>query len=53
MPARNFSPRARLTVIFIGLLIICCALVALGYVFWPLPDSEFQATLPATLLTPP
>ena len=53
MPAKKHSPRLRLTMIIIGALIICCALVALGYVFWPLPDTELQVTLPATLLTPP
>ena len=50
---RNPSPRLRATLFVIGLLIICCAMLALSFVFWPLPDTDLQVTLPATLLTPP
>lgn len=53
MPTRKPSPRLRIILFILGLLIICCALVALGFVFWPLPDTNLQVTLPATLLTPP
>ena len=53
MPTRKPSPRLRIILFILGLLIICCALVALGFVLWPLPDTNLQVTLPATLLTPP
>jgi hypothetical protein len=56
MPDRNpgnRSPQLRATLLVIGLLIVLCALVALAFVFWPMPDAGLQITLPATLLTPP
>jgi hypothetical protein len=43
----------RITLLIIGIIVICCSLLALSYVFWPLADSSMQSTLAPTLLTPP
>lgn len=53
MTIRKPSPRLRITLLILGLLILGCAVVALSFVFWPIPDLDLQITLPATLLTPP
>ena len=45
--------RLRVTLLIIGLIIVCCSILAIGYVFWPLENGTIQATLAPTLLTPP
>jgi hypothetical protein len=47
------STRLRLALAVTGLIILCCALLALGYALWPIDDSSLQSTLAPTLFTPP
>jgi hypothetical protein len=47
------SNRKHIILLGIGFLIIFCALAAISYAFWPMPDNQVQITIPATLFTPP
>jgi hypothetical protein len=47
------SRRARLILIFIGLLLVFCSLLALGYAFWPVEELRLQATIAPTVMAPP
>jgi hypothetical protein len=47
-------PRSlRLLLLTLGLLFLCCALVALAYALWPVETTQLQATLAPTLFSPP
>lgn len=43
----------RITLILLGLLIICCSLVILVYINWPTEVESLQATLEPTLFISP
>ncbi len=47
------SPRLRLVLVISALLLVACALVALGYALWPLGSTALHSTLSATLFAPP
>jgi hypothetical protein len=47
------SRRTRLFLLSVSLILLACAILALVYVFWPLPVMQVQATLPPELLAPP
>jgi hypothetical protein len=47
-------PRSlRLLLFTCGLLLMCCALIALAYALWPAESTRLQATLAPTLFSPP
>ena len=43
----------RFILVFLGLSIICCALMVLAYVFWPVAVQNIQATLEPSLFISP
>jgi hypothetical protein len=47
-------PRSlRLLLICVGLLVLCCSVVALGYALWPVEMVRVQTTLAPTLFRAP
>ncbi len=47
------STRLRIVLVIAGLVLVGCALLALGYALWPLESATLQSTLPATVFAPP
>ncbi len=45
--------KPRLILLSLSLLLLCCALLALAYAFWPVETTRLQATLAPTLFSPP
>ena len=43
----------RFVLVFLGLTIICCSLMVLAYVYWPVDVQNVQATLEPTLFVSP
>jgi hypothetical protein len=49
----KMNRRTRLILFCLGLALVCLALAALAYVWWPTPTLQAQATLAPTLFAPP
>ena len=47
------TPRLRLALFMIGLVVLLCSLAALVYAFWPVEGLQVQSTLEPTLFAPP
>jgi len=47
------SRSVRISLILLGLLIICCSLAILIYAAWPVDSQNLQATLEPTLFISP
>jgi hypothetical protein len=47
------SRPARIVLILLALLLVCCSLLIMAYANWPVETMRAQATLAPTLLTPP
>jgi hypothetical protein len=47
------SRRLRFALLALGLLFVCCSLVALAYAYWPVEGLRAQATVAPTLFAPP
>jgi hypothetical protein len=47
------TPRLRLALFIIGLMVLLCSLAALAYAFWPVEGLQVQSILEPTLFAPP
>jgi hypothetical protein len=49
----RMSRRTRWIIFLVGLLVLVCSLLAVGYALWPVGGTVEQATLAPTLFAPP
>lgn len=43
----------RISLLILGLVLLCCSAIALAYAYWPIEPTSVGATLEPTLFTPP
>jgi multisubunit Na+/H+ antiporter MnhB subunit len=47
------SRSLRLSLLILGLVLLCLSLIALAYTYWPIDTAIVDATLEPTLFSPP